>query len=404
MRHGSNIVHLNVIGFQSAVAIAKDPSLSEKPFVISASPGGRAIVMDVSPKALEAEITPGMSLISAERRIRNLINLPPDLAACGQANREMERIAVKYAPAVQNDSGGHLFLDLSGTSRLFGPAVDCSVKIVNEIRESLNIEPSLGVANNKLVAKIATRIIRPYGIAHVREGEEASILSSQDISLLPGIGPGIRKILSVTALDTIGSLAALSDEEARILLGQKGCLLRDAARGIDNSPVEPNQIKHRSILRRLDFSEDIIDMEIIRGSLGALAEDTGLDLRRSKLAAGKMCISVLYSDGVQDRISDTLKSHLYLDADLFYAALKAYERAVKRRIRIRSISLELASLEPLFTEPDLFIPEKGLPEKRIQDAADSIRTRFGINALIHGPVLLASRVKTGDSPLISLHA
>ncbi|GAB1484121.1 hypothetical protein MASR2M78_29380 [Treponema sp.] len=229
-------MHLNVIDFPASVALAQDRSLADKAFVIAGSSSARSIVLDVSRRAREEGLSVGMSLSAAERRIRGLLVLQSDALSYAKANEEMEKIVSCYAPLVQNDSGGHLFLDLAGTGRLFGPHVDCAVRIRNEIVQKIGIEPTVAVARNKLVAKVGTRSIRPDGITCIREGDEASFLAPQDALLLPGIGPAMARILSIAAFTEIGDIASLSDEEARALFGPRGRALRDAARGIDESP------------------------------------------------------------------------------------------------------------------------------------------------------------------------
>jgi DNA polymerase-4 len=239
-----------------------------------------------------------MSLAVAQQYVPQLLIVPPDPAANTRANEEMERIASIYSPLVQNDSGGHLYLNLAGTARLFGPHIDCAVRIRNQIVEAVGIEPTLAVARNKLVAKFATRSIRPSGIASIREGDEASLLAPRDALLLPGIGPSIARVLPVTGLREIGQLAALSDEEALSLFGRRGLSLRGAALGLDEAPVAPSGLSERVVSRRLEFAEDMLEAPLIRGALISLMEDAGLELRKALLAARRIRLAVCYADGV----------------------------------------------------------------------------------------------------------
>ncbi|HCM27047.1 MAG TPA: DNA polymerase [Treponema sp.] len=392
MKTAASVVHLNVIDFPASVAVAADRSLADRAFVVALASSARAVVLDVSRRAREEGLAAGMPLAAAERRVKGLLVLPPDPRACERTNALMESIAARFAPLVQNDSGGHLYLDLAGTSRLFGPHVDCAVRIRNEILEAAGLEPTVALARNRLVAKVATRSIRPAGIAYIREGDEAAFLAPQDAFLLPGVGPAVARVLSVAGLREIGELALLSDEEARALFGKRGCALRDAARGIDESSVAPGGLDGRLVRRRLDFSADVLDESVIRGAIVALAEDAGLELRLSRLAASRLGLSVSYADGARGEAEERSRRPLVLDAELIAAADRAYSRAAFRRVRVRSLSLALSGLAPARREPDLFIPEGPSRLERLQDAVDASRRRFGPAAVTRAVALAAAGV------------
>jgi DNA polymerase-4 len=376
------VVHLNVIDFAAALAAVRDHCLADRAFVIAGSgaygaAGGRAVVLGLSSRAREEGLAAGMSLAEARRRVVDLVVVPPDPAACARACEEMDRLAARYSPLVQNDSGGHLYLDLAGTSRLFGPHIDCAVHLRNEIVETLGIEPTVAIARNKLVAKVATRSIRPSGIAGIRPGDEASFLAPQDALLLPGVGPSIARLLSVTGIREIGELAALSKAELLSLFGRRGLELRDAALGLDESPVAPGALSERLVDRRLEFVEDMLEAPLVRGALISLVEDAGLELRKSLLAASRLRIALRFADGVLSRAEERSRAPLVLDAELIAAADRAFARAATRRVRLRAIELELAGLAPARREPDLFIPEGPTRLERLQEAVDASRKRFG---------------------------
>ena len=377
MNQDSSVVHLNVIDFAAALAAAKDRSLADRAYVIAGSAGGRALVLGLSRRAREEGLEAGMGVAEAQRRVKALVVVAPDAAACARASEEMERLAARYSPLVQNDSGGHLYLDLAGTGRLFGAHIDCAVRIRNEIVEALGIEPTVAIARNKLVAKVATRSIRPSGIACIREGDEASFLAPQDALLLPGMGPSLARLLSVTGIREIGDLAALADEEALSIFGRRGLTLRAAALGLDESIVASGALSERAIGRRLDFTHDILEAPLIRAALISLVEDAGLELRASLLAARRLRLELRYADDARCRAEEKPRGGLVLDSELIAAADKAFSRAATRRVRLRAIFLELAELVPARREPDLFMPEGPSRLERLQAAVDSSRSRFG---------------------------
>ena len=379
-----NIAHLNIIGFRSAIAALEDSSLRGRPYVIASfsGAGGRAIAWDVSPEAIKQGIKTGMYLHTAQRLIKDLLVLSPNPPAYHKANKLLEDIVNKFAPAWQNDGKGNIFLDISGTRRLFGPPADCICRIQHEIMGKVGVKTAMAAASNKLVGKVASRAIRPAGLIEVRPGNEAAFLSRQNIGLLPGIGQKLQRILTATGFRDIGEIAALSDTEALSLFGKEGLVLRNNALGIDTAPVEGG--RNKTIWRRADFPEDLIEYDRIRAALSSLVSYGGFELRNEKLSVGRIKLGALYSDGVEAEAAEKPKEALVLDRDIFHLTEKLYKKAVDRRIRIRSLYISFEDLSPLEYQPDLFEIETNLKENKLQLSLDSIHGRYGQNALKRG--------------------
>ena len=379
----ASIIHVNVTNFAASVATSQDPSLADKAFAIAREGSARQIIMAPSRRAMEEGIHAGMPVATALRMVPTLTLISPDASACAKAESAMFEIASRYSPTIQHDSGGHMYLDVAGTTRLFGPPVDCAVRIRNEIHNRLGIEPAVAVASNKLVAKIGTRAIRPSGITQVREGDEELFLARQDMALLPGVGPTIGRLLAVAGFSDIGQLAALDDMQVEALLGRRGLALRNAARGWDISVVDPRHLGARTIHKRVDFSEPVGEIEALRAAMVAAAEDAGLDMRKELLACTAVNITLFWADGATSE-GKHLSSHpLVLDSEVLEASWKAMQQAMRRRVRIRAFILSLQRLLPAKREPDLFTPPGPTREERLQSAVDATRLRFGPATLTH---------------------
>ena len=389
-----SIVHLNIVGFKAAVAAVKDRSLRGRPYVIAGAMGGRSLALDCSPEAIKEGVTPGMALAVAQRRVKDLSILSPDISAYETMNKELERVASLYAPVWENDNAGNLYLDITGTARIFGPPADCSSRILREILDHAELRPAAAVACNKLVSKVATRTIRPTGLIQIQNGTEAEFLSHQDIRILPGMGPGLLRTVAVTGIREIGEVAALSAGEALALFGKQGPVLRSMAQGIDGSRVE-EQSSEKRITGQADFDEDIVDETAIRGAIEALAENGGLTMRRDKLGATNISLVVVYADGMRAEGHEKLKRPCVLDKDIAAIAEKIFNKAAVRRIRIRSLGLCLAGLTSLGYEPDLFEPETETANRKLQEAVDKIQNRYGLEKLSRGLVLAASKTQGG---------
>jgi len=379
------IAHLNIVGFRAAVAALEDKRLLGRPYAIAGGKGGRAVVWDVSRTALEGGVKPGMVLAAAERLVRDLAVLPPNPAACQKVNGFLETLIARYAPVWQNDGGGNLYLDITGTKKLFGPPADCTWRVSKEVKKEIGLEMAAAAAINKLTCKVASRVIRPVGFLDIHPGDEAAFLANKNLALLPGMGPLLMRTAAVAGFRKIGEIAALGGGEAVSLFGRKGLLLRDSALGIDDSPVEGGAGKRR-IKLRADFPEDVIDEEIIRGALASLVEDGGLQMRRDKLGARTVCLALVYSDGVALSGRERSKRLLILEKDILAAAERVYRKTAERRVRISSICISLEDLAPLGYEADLFSFEDETKEWRLQKAVDLIHDRYGNRAVMRGIV------------------
>jgi DNA polymerase-4 len=148
------IAHLNIIGFRAAVAALVDRDLRNRPYVIAGGSGGRAIALDVSPQAMKEGIKPGIALAAAQRIVRDLAVVAPDPAAYGKVNAVLEKVISGYAPAWQNDGGGNIYLDISGTRRLFGPPTDCVCHVQNEIYTETGMEAAAPFGKKGILLQI----------------------------------------------------------------------------------------------------------------------------------------------------------------------------------------------------------------------------------------------------------
>ena len=383
------VTHLNIVGFRAAVAAAKDRSLRGRPFVVAGASGGRALALDCSPEAIRQGITPGMALAAAERLVRDLTVLPLDLPSCEAMNGELEKVAARYAPVWENDRAGNLYLDITGTARLFGPPADCGSRIMRDIFELTELSPAAAVACNKLVSKVATRTIRPTGLIQVQEGTEAEFFAHQDIRILPGMGPGLLRTAAVTGIREIGEVASLSPAGALAIFGKQGPLLRSMAQGIDGSRVEERRGERR-IMRRADFGEDVIEEAAVLGAIEVLSEHGGLEMRNDKMGMGGLRLIVTYSDGVQAQGLERSKRLLVTDSEIAAAAHGLYWKTMTRRIRIRSLGLCFEDLTHLWYQPDLFEPEGETADRKLQEAVDRIRNRYGAEKIARGGILIAN--------------
>ena len=382
------IVHLNIAHFYASVEEICDPGLKNEPFVVAKGGRSRTVVIDVSRPAYEEGARRGMSIEFVQRRLKGIRIIAPREELYRRAENRVYKLASRFSPAVESLPGGHLFLDISGMGRLFGRPVDLAARIRREINDGAGILPVAGLAANKLVSKVATRVVRPDGFVAVSPGDERNFLRHQTVSLLPGIGKKLSERMELFGITEMGELADLTDPEVSALFGKAGPRLRDAARGIDLNPVAP----HPSGLVRLRtqrvLDTDTIDQTVLRLHLYLLAEDLGARLRSDNLSARRVELSVVYTDSERVELRVTFREPIHLDRDLFAAAEGLLDRALARRVRVRSLGLSVSSLMLEYGPLDIFAPPESAKQESLQRTIDKIRGRFGREAVRMGFTLI----------------
>ena len=222
------------------------PALRSRPLAVAPPGAERGTILALSPEAESAGIRRGMATRLAKKLCRDLVLVPPNPKLYARASRALDEVLRIYAPVIEPRWYGHAFLDISGTERLFGPAVDVAEKIRREVRERLRLPLWVGVAGNKLVSEAATRVGRSdsrsvgpsvsrsdHWPIHVESGAEQSFLAPHHIDILPEVPDRIRTRLDDSQLDLIGAIAAKHRVQVGLFDG------RDGADQVELVVVEP---------------------------------------------------------------------------------------------------------------------------------------------------------------------
>jgi DNA polymerase-4 len=357
--------------------------------------------------------------------------------------REFLARALPFSPLIELvDENGHLFLDVTGTGRLFGPPMDIAWRIRKETRVRLGFDPIWAVGSNKLVAKVATRLVKPTGEYIVEPGAEEEFLRPLSLALLPGLERDELLRLREFHLRRVADVTRLTLPQLEVALGRTDAArsLYEAARGVDRSPVwpvagpRPVVVVDRGFGLSPDGSgfnvpgsgltaagsaqletlsskcesgvvvqsaihnpqsaiaeADTNDAAIVEGALYALAEQAGAELRRRKLAARRVGVVLDYSDGVRLARSATAGTATANDFRLFALAQDALAHAWTRRVRVRRLRLVCDRLIFPPAQLELFPEEaeRTRCEEGLVAALDAIRARFGAGAIRAGRVLAA---------------
>jgi DNA polymerase IV len=375
-----SIIHINVADFAVAVERRLDRRLAGRPLIIAPEGAARAAVYDMSEEAYQAGVRKGMALARAVRLCRDAALRPPCPARYEQAMAELVGQALPYSPLIEpGEQDGHLFVDVTGSSRLFGPPVDVAWRLRRQARRDLALDPIWALAANKLVAKVASRLVKPQGEYIVAPGEEEEFLAPLPVWLVPGIEGSDLARLRELNLNLVRQVTLLGAVHLEVALGARAAFVEAALRGRDDAPVRPVGEKPPQIVLDHTFATDTHVQAELEAVLYVLVEKAGRGLREQGRAARRVAIAADYSDGRRCHRQLRVEPPSANDLALFPFARRALHMAVTRRTRVRHLRLTCDRLVfppaqlPLFEEERRTV----LRQEKLVAAVDTIRRRFG---------------------------
>ena len=382
-----SIIHLNVADFAVAVERLVDRQLEGKPVIIAPEGAVRATVYDMSEEAYQEGVRKGMPLRRARRLCRKARILAPHTARYENAMADLLRQALPFSPLIEpGDDDGHLFVDITGTSRLFGPPVDVAWRLRREAKNSLGLAPIWSLAANKLVAKVASRLVKPLGEYIVAPGEEADFLSPLPVWLIPGIEGRDLVRLREFNLTRVCQVTALSSDHLAVALGVRAQFLADALRGADPTPVLPLNQRPPQVVLDHTFGTDTNTPPTVEAVLYTLVEQAGRHLRRLGRVARRIRLSVDYSDGRRCARQRRIEPPTANEIALFPLARQTLNLAWRRRVRIRHLRMICDRLAYPPAQMPLFDTDRQTIDRQDHLVAvmDQVRDRFGTGAVRFG--------------------
>ena len=290
------LAHLDLDAFYAAVEELENPELRAKPLVVGGDPHGRGVVATANYVARGFGIHSAMSAAEALRRCPNAVFVRPRHNVYREYSRDVWSTVRGIVPTVEQTGADEGYLDVGEVARDFLEARVVAEAVQTAVRASTSLTCSLGVAPCKVVAKVGSDARKPGGLTVVVPGQEASFLAPFDVRRLPGVGPKAEQRLRAAGIDTVGALAALSDDALRRLLpGSAGAVLRDRARGIDPRGLELD-VERISISVENTFERDLADRERLHDELRGMAVQVAEHLRAKGQVARTVTTKLRYAD------------------------------------------------------------------------------------------------------------
>ena len=379
------ILHIDLDAFFVSVELLDKPELRGQPVAVGGRAEYRGVISSASYEARKFGVRSALPTRRALQLCPDLILLPARHDLYAEHSRDVMMRLQEITPQIEQISIDEAFLDVTGTELRYGQPEKLARHLHDRIRDEFNLPCSIGVASNKLVAKIATEQAKPNGIRIVPTGEEAAFLAPLPVRALWGVGPKTADILKSIGVETIGQIAHARSDVLTRRFGQRGAddLIR-RAQGIDDSPVE-SEHAIKQISQETTFARDINDAKQLRATLLELSEGVGARLREDGLSARTIAIKIRYGDFTTFTRQTTLPQPTDLDQTIFEIAWALFEANWKRRA-IRLLGVAARQMIPAARQLDLFAPHDDRIDK-LTHTVDEIRHRYGADSLKRGSTL-----------------
>ncbi len=358
------ILHCDMDCFYAAVHMRDDPSLAGKPLIIGGSPSGRGVVAAANYEVRRFGVHSAMPCSQAVRLCPHATILRPDFE---RYQRESERVFDIFrgvTDVIQPVSIDEAYLDVTDCWRPYGSATGVAEAIREEVRRVVNLTVSVGVAPNRLVAKIASDFNKPDGLTVVRPGRVLDFLAPLDVRVLMGVGPATERILHEEfRVHKIAELREIELPRLTARLGRYGSVLWRYARGIDDRPVQTTR-ERKSLSAETTYTTDLVELEQMEQEIERLAARVTRGLEKRDLHGSSVTLKVRYEDFTTVTRSRTLERPVRDASELARIGRDLLQKtsAGERAVRLLGIGLSKFHTETSRDDPQLFLPGLGLAE------------------------------------------
>jgi len=376
-KHTSWLIHIDVDAFFASVEQLLIPSLRGRGVIV-----GSGCIASCSYEARRSGLRAGMPLGEARRRCPSAVVLAGDYQIYRCFAEQIWDICRRYTESLEtllDEACGRIAVD---ADRYGGPD-QLGLRIQREVADEVHLPVSVGLAANRMMAKLASSAAKPGGVLWIPAGIEADYLAPLPARKLPGVGPKIAGKLADMNITTIAQIAAMSARALAAMFGKAGLTIHDRACGRDDQPMRPAAAP-RSISRETTFHKPTCDRREIVGMLNYLLQRAMRAMRDHGLLAGRVELSIRYDDWKSCAARRTLDEPTSQDGNVAAVLAGLLEKLHTRRVAVRHVGVVLAGFTPAASAPQLLPPAR--PQLvGLQHVIDDIRDRFGHASVVTGP-------------------
>jgi DNA polymerase-4 len=381
------IVHVDMDAFYAAVEQRDNPAFRGKPVVVGADPkggAGRGVVAACSYEARTFGIHSALPISLAYRKCPHAVFVRGDMKKYGRISRQIFAILERFTPDVEPISIDEAFLDITGSYHLFGSPEDTCRRIKAAVRRETGLTASIGMAPNKMTAKIASDLEKPDGLVVVSRKGLLDFLHPLPVEKLWGVGKRTLEALQGLNIHTIGDLSRWEQEDMAGRLGKAGMHVWRLANGLDPREVRAEGAA-KSIGHEYTFAEDEIDRERIEDVLMWLSEKVSRRMRRQGYKGRTVTLKIRLADFSTFTRAATLARATNFVDDLYRCAFRKLGEFKPGHRPIRLIGIQVSNLEHEERQLGLFSGQGTDAEKKecLHSAVDAIKDRYGESAIKH---------------------
>jgi DNA polymerase-4 len=369
--------------FFAAVEQLDNPVLRGKPVLVG-SDDLRGVVATASYEARVFGCHSAQPMSIAKRLCPHAIVVGGRMSRYAEISDEVFAILQRFSPLIEPLSIDEAFLDLTGTERALGPAPDVARRLKATIFGELGLTASVGVAENKFLAKLASDMKKPNGLTVIAPEDVDQILPPMPATKIWGIGPHTAARLNDMAIRTIGDIRRASESTLSRLLGSDAARVRRLALGIDDREVVPDS-RAKRIGHEQTFREDVADPQHVRDVLLGQVEQVAARLRRHNLHTKGIHLKIRFGDFKTITRAKTLDEPTDRTDELWIASREIFNAwAEKSFSPVRLIGMSAGSLADSREAVSLFTDPLDVRRRSLDRAVDSINRRFGSRTVRRG--------------------
>jgi len=393
--HCLSIIHLDLDAFFASVEQRDNPAYQGKPLIVGGVSGAdgkdgktnRGVVCAASYEARKYGVHAGMPIWEARQKCHKGIFIPSQMNKYLEASKIFFQICSTYTPLIEPLSIDELFLDVSGCESLFGSSEIIGRKIKERVHQELGLRVSVGIAENKFLAKIATNLGKPNGFYLIPSKDIQKILYPLPISTLWGIGKKTEELLKKSGIYQVEQLAKMPDSILENLMGKNGKKIKLLAQGIDESPVTPPSTA-KSIGKETTFGTNITEKEILVKELLKISQLVGYTARKTGYKGRTITLKIRFHNFITFSKSKTLENPINLDDIIFKTVAELLDKVRYKKGGVRLLGIKLSSLTSGNEIKQLkFSKDKEDKLEQLTQSLDEIREKFGTKAVTRASLL-----------------
>jgi DNA polymerase IV len=379
------IAHVDCDAFYAAVEKRDDPSLRDKPLIIGG--GRRGVVSTACYIARTFGIRSAMPMFQAKKLCPHATVVPPDMAKYARVGREVRTLMLDLTPLVEPLSIDEAFLDLSGTERLHGRlAAKSLAAFARTVEDRIGITVSIGLSENKFLAKLASDLDKPRGFSVLSRREAPDFLASRPVTFIWGVGKATGDALAREGFRVIADLQRADETDLMRRFGSEGRRLARLARGEDSREVSPER-ETKSVSAETTFETDIGAFRELERTLWYLSEKVSARLKAKELAGSTINVKLKTTDFRTRTRAQSLPAPTQLAAKIFAIGRELLERETDGT-KFRLLGIGVSSLtSPEDADPADLVDRRGARDKAAEHAVDRLRAKFGRTAVVKGLAL-----------------